>query len=244
MLSKNELKYIQSLCHKKHRDETQLFVAEGPKMAQEILNSNFEVRHLYALNKFLQQHPNLSVAYTEVNERELQAISRLTNANQVVVVAKQKINDHSPSAAGTITIVLDAIQDPGNFGTIIRTADWFGITQVVCTEDCVELYNPKVVQATMGSICRVNVSYLNVSQWLNDVSVPVYGALLNGENVYNLARVEEGVLIIGNEGKGISEELKSFITHPVTIPKAGGAESLNAAIATGIIAGCFVNNSA
>jgi TrmH family RNA methyltransferase len=138
--------------------------------------------------------------------------------------------------------VLDGIQDPGNFGTIIRIADWFGIKQIIAGEDCVEVYNPKVIQSTMGSICRVNVWYNNLQQWLVNIDVPVYGALLNGENVYNLKSITEGLLIIGNESKGIREPLKSIITHPITIPKRGNAESLNAAIATGIIVGCMVNN--
>ncbi|WP_207492536.1 TrmH family RNA methyltransferase [Aridibaculum aurantiacum] len=243
MLSKNELKYIQSLGHKKQRDEAQAFIAEGPKLAEEILNSDFEVLKIFATNKYLQKHESFSFPVTEVSEDELQKLSNLSKANQVLLLVKQKAADQSPNADGKMSIVLDAIQDPGNMGTIIRIADWFGINQIVCTIDCVELYNPKVVQATMGSLCRVNVWYGNTSQWLSEATVPVYGALLEGENIYSSRKVEEGILVIGNEGKGISEELKSFITHPVTIPRIGGAESLNAAVATAIIVGCMKNNS-
>ncbi len=241
MLSKNDIKDIQSLCHKKQRDERQLFVVEGPKMVEELLASSFEIVHLYATVGYLEKHESFSCPFTEVSEDELQKISNLTHANQVLLVAKQQQPEHLPHVRNNITLVLDAIQDPGNMGTIIRIADWFGATQIVCTIDCVELYNPKVVQATMGSICRVNVWYENVSQWMLSVDVPVYGAMFSGTNIYEIEKIQEGVLVIGNEGKGISEELKSFVTHAVTIPKSGGAESLNAAVATGIILGAMRN---
>lgn len=244
MLSKNELKYIQSLGHKKQREETRSFVAEGPKMAEELLASNYEIKNLYATIDFLETHPGIDCPHTEVSEAELQKISNLTHANQVLIVAAHKQHAAPPTAAGHLTLMLDAIQDPGNFGTIIRTADWFGIKQVVCTIDCVDLYNPKVVQATMGSLCRVNVWYLNASQWLSECGIPVYGAMLSGVNIFTIPQPAEAVIVIGNEGKGISEELKSFITHPVTIPRTGNAESLNAAIATGIVLGCMRNNGA
>ena len=241
MLTKNELKDIQSLCHKKQRDERGLFVAEGPKMAEELLNSNFEINQLYATKTYMEKHESFNCPAKEVTEDELQKMSNLTHANQVLLVAKQKEIEHIPNAENHITLLLDAIQDPGNMGTIIRIADWFGVNQIVCTIDCVELYNPKVVQSTMGSISRVDVWYMNVSEWLSHINVPVFGAMLNGNNIYSAKKIDEGILVIGNEGKGISEEIKSFITHAVTIPKLGGAESLNAAVATGIILGALRN---
>ena len=241
MLTKNELKDIQSLCHKKQRDERGLFVAEGPKMAEELLNSNFEINQLYATKTYLEKHESFNCPAKEVTEDELQKMSNLTHANQVLLVAKQKEIEHIPNAENRITLLLDAIQDPGNMGTIIRIADWFGVNQIVCTIDCVELYNPKVVQSTMGSISRVDVWYMNVSEWLSHINVPVFGAMLNGNNIYSVKKIDEGILVIGNEGKGISEEIKSFITDAVTIPKLGGAESLNAAVATGIILGALRN---
>lgn len=241
MLSKNELKDIQSLCHKKQRDERELFVAEGPKMAEELLNSQYEIVRLYATKPYLEKHEGFNCPTTEVTEDELQKMSNLSHANQVLLVARQRHYEHEPIVNNHIVLVLDAIQDPGNMGTIIRIADWFGVTQIVCTVDCVELYNPKVVQSTMGSICRVNVWYKNVSEWMQQVNIPIYGAMLNGTNIYTMQEIDEGILVIGNEGKGISEELKSFITHAVTIPKSGGAESLNAAVATGIILGGMRN---
>ncbi len=242
MLSKNEVKYIQSLYHKKHRDEDMLFIAEGPKLTDELLKSDFEIKHVYAIKEWLEAQPLNTVPVTEISEAELARISNLQTANKVLVIASQKAESVSPALHNNLTIVLDGIHDPGNFGTIIRIADWFGIKQIIASEDCVEVYNPKVIQSTMGSICRVNVWYSNLQQWLVNIDVPVYGALLNGENVYNLKSITEGLLIIGNESKGIREPLKSIITHPITIPKRGNAESLNAAIATGIIVGCMVNN--
>ena len=240
MLSKNEVKYIQSLCHKKHRDELKLFIAEGPKLVDELLRSDFEIEHVYATQTWLQHHP-LSLPFTEVSETDLTRISNLTTANEVLLIARQKSHQPEPHLENAITIVLDGIQDPGNMGTIIRIADWFGIKQVIASEDSVEVYNPKVVQSTMGSICRVDVWYKDLPGWMAGVNIPVYGALLEGQNVYALKEINEAILLIGNEAKGIRKEVEGMITHPVTIPRSGGAESLNAAVAAGIIAGCMVN---
>jgi TrmH family RNA methyltransferase len=242
MLSKNELKYTQSLCHKKHRDAEKLFIAEGPKLAEEILKSDFEIKQVYATNQWLQSHPSLTVPVTEISETELSRISNLQTPNEVFIIARQKLPGKEPVLPDNITLVLDGIQDPGNFGTIIRIADWFGIKQIVASEASVEVYNPKVVQSTVGSICRVEVWYKDLPPWISEISIPVYGALLAGQNVYALKNIKEGLLIIGNESKGIGTPLKLKITHPVTIPKTGEAESLNAAVAAGIIVGCMVNN--
>lgn len=213
----------------------QRFIAEGPKLAEELLHSDFEVLHVYATKAYLQKHNNISSAVTEITDIELDRISALQTPNQVLVVAQQKQPEQAPVFKDNFTIVLDGIQDPGNMGTIIRTADWFGIHQIVCTHDCVEVYNPKVVQSTMGSITRVSVWYEDVNTLLEKTDVPVYGALLHGKDVFENGRIEEGILVIGNESKGIREEIKKHIKHPVTIPKLGGAESLNAAVAAGII---------
>ncbi len=241
MLTKNEIKYIQSLLLKKQRDEEKLFVAEGPKLASELLNSQSEVKHIYATAKWLQDNPALKVPATELSEIELDRISNLQTPNEVVVIAHQFIPAGEPILKERLTIVLDGIQDPGNMGTIIRIADWFGLQQIICSNDCVEIYNPKVVQSTMGSIVRVRYWYKDLHEWKPDINIPVFGALLNGRNIYSIGKVKEGLLVIGNESKGIREPLISKITHPVTIPKSGHAESLNAAIATGIIVGCMVN---
>jgi len=243
MLSKNEVKYIQSLCHKTQRDEAGLFIAEGPKLATELLHSGFQIKMVYATRHWIEQQPAANFPLTEITTHELERISQLQTPNQVLVVAHQKVSSHEPVLTHTITLVLDGIQDPGNMGTIIRTADWFGIQQMVCSPECADVYNPKVVQATMGSIGRVSHWVKPLQTWLQQVKLPVYGALLNGESIYTSNRPGRAVIIIGSEGRGITENLLPYITHPITIPRIGKAESLNAAVATGIILSHLVGHS-
>lgn len=207
---------------------------EGAKLVNELLQSDYTIRKLYAVAEWSDAYKG-SVPVQTVTADELQKMSTQPSPNQVIAVAEQRATTGEPVTAGRFTLVLDGIQDPGNFGTIIRIADWFGIQQVVASEDTVELYNPKVIQSTMGSFIRVNVWYRALAPFLESVKEPVYGALLDGKNMYNEPAVTEGLLLIGNESKGISRELLPFISHPVTIPRLGGAESLNAAVATGII---------
>ena len=234
MLSKNELKYIQSLCQKKQRQEEGLFIAEGTKLVDELLQSQYRIKKLYALADWIQQYPKAVEAVT-VTEIELAKMSTLQTPNQVLAVVEQQIPKTGPDIYTQLTLVLDGIQDPGNLGTIIRIADWFGIKQVIASEDTVELFNPKVIQSTMGSFTRVNFWYRSLPEFLASAKIPVYGALLNGKNMHWEPPVTEGLLVIGNESKGISKELLPFISHPITIPRLGGAESLNAAVAAGII---------
>lgn len=234
MISKNEAKYIQSLFHKKTRNEEGVFVVEGPKIVNELVISDYVIRKVYATDDWMKPS-KFTGEVISVTEDELQRITGLQTANQVLAVAEQKISKMIPELANTLTIALDNIQDPGNFGTIIRIADWFGIKQIIASNETVELYNPKVIQSTMGSFLRVEVYYLDIPGILMNAKVPVYGALLDGKNIAEAGKIIEGVLVIGNESKGISEEINNLITHPLTIPKIGGAESLNAAVATGII---------
>jgi TrmH family RNA methyltransferase len=234
MLSKNEIKYIQSLCHKKLRQSEGLFIAEGPKLVGELLKSDYRIKKIYAVEDWMQKHKPSIEAIT-VTGTELEKISSLQAPNQVLAVAEQKQMQSDPVLDHQLTLVLDGIQDPGNLGTIIRIADWFGITQVIASEDTAELYNPKVIQSTMGSFIRVQLWYRSLPEMLQRTRIPVFGALLNGKPMHGEAPVTEGILLIGNEAKGISLELLPFITHPVTIPRLGGAESLNAAVATGIL---------
>ncbi|MES2006118.1 MAG: RNA methyltransferase [Bacteroidota bacterium] len=234
MLSKNELKYIQSLCQKKQRQSEGLFLVEGAKLVDELLQSAYRVRKIYALPEWLAAHKT-SVATETITPLELERISNLQTPNQVLAVAEQEQPHKEPELNGQLSLVLDGIQDPGNLGTIIRIADWFGITQVIASEDTVEVYNPKVIQSTMGSFTRVQVWYKPLAAWIPSVKIPVYGALLKGKNIHGEPGIEEGLLVIGNESKGIGKALLPFINHPVTIPRIGGAESLNAAVATGII---------
>ena len=240
MLSKNETKYIQSLYHKKQRLQEGLFIAEGAKLLSELLASDYTIKKIYAVASWVQNNPLLPQEIMLVDEAELQRISNLQTANQVVAIVQQKTQRQAPIFTGKICLVLDGIQDPGNLGTIIRIADWFGISQIICSYNTVELYNPKVVQSTMGSFIRTPVFYTDLATTLSNVSVPIFGALLQGKSVYTIAKPNEAIIVIGSEGNGISEAILPLITNPITIPKIGGAESLNAAVATGIIVSYLV----
>ncbi len=235
MLSKNELKYIQSLCQKKQRQAEGLFIAEGTKLVAELVKSHYSVKKIYGLAEWADANATLSQDIQVVTEAELEKISLLQSPNQVLAIVEQLPQTVIPKENHLFTLVADGIQDPGNLGTIIRIADWFGIQQVVASEDTVELYNPKVIQATMGSFIRVTLHYTSLPEFLQDNRLPVFGAVLNGKSLYEYSPVQEAILIIGNEAKGIREPLLNYIDHPVTIPRIGGAESLNAAVATGII---------
>lgn len=234
MLSKNELKYIQSLCQKKQRQEEGLFIVEGTKLVDELLQSDYQIRKLCAVEGWGSNYAD-KITITRVTDAELEKLSSLQTPNQVLAVAEQKKTTTEPILKSRLTLVLDGIQDPGNFGTIIRIADWFGIKQIIASEDTVELYNPKVIQSTMGSFMRVEVWYKPLAPVIAASGVPVYGALLNGKNMHAEPPVTEGLLVIGNESKGIGKDLLPLISNPITIPRLGGAESLNAAVAAGII---------
>ncbi|MER3470867.1 MAG: RNA methyltransferase [Chitinophagaceae bacterium] len=233
MLSKKEIKDIQSLSHKKARSETGLFVAEGPKIVSELIQiAPKQIQTIYAIEQWVAE--NKTVAATVLSDIELERISQLQTTNQVVAVVKQ-FESKEPNAGESFCLYLDTIQDPGNLGTIIRIADWFGIKDIVCSSDCVDLYNSKVVQATMASIARVNVYYDEEGIWLSKQQAPVYAATLGGNSIYEINKLTNGVLMIGNESKGLSDRTLAFATERITIPKKGAAESLNAAVATGII---------
>ena len=233
-MTKKEVKDIQSLYQKKYRDEQKRFVAEGTKLAEELLTTSGIIQHIYATKEWLSKQRSISEPFTEISVSELERISNLQTPNEVLIVAKQKELKSSPILTGNLTLMLDGIQDPGNLGTIIRTADWFGLEQIICSNDSADLYNPKVVQSTMGSILRVNCWYQDLTTVEFD-QLPVYGALLEGTDLYGISKPKEGVIVIGNESKGIREPLLSKITQPITILKTGEAESLNAAVAAGII---------
>jgi len=242
MLSKTHTKYIQSLLHKKFRDEYNLFIAEGPKVVMDLLESRkFACKEIFALQDWVTGNTKrLSILtktpVTTVVDFELEKISTLATPHQVMVVFEKGKEDTAIKTTDKITLVLDTIQDPGNLGTIIRIADWFGISDIICSEGCADMYNPKVVQSTMGSLGRVNIIYTDLPGWLqqND-KVKVYAASLQGKELNALGKLKEGILIIGNEANGISGEVLQLVNEKITIPKIGKAESLNAAVATGII---------
>jgi len=233
MVTKSELKYIQSLSDKKVRLETGCFIAEGVKLVGEMIAAGYPLKAVYALDSW--ESPDTSIEVTRIEAFELEKMSMLQTPNQVLAVAMMPQQIKALDLTGQLTLVLDGIQDPGNMGTIIRTADWFGIRQIVASEDTADVYNPKVIGATMGSFMRVSVVYKNLQEWMPTVKLPVYGALLAGEQIFTTKAIKQGLLVIGSEGKGIRENILDQITHPVTIPKIGGAESLNAGVAAGII---------
>ena len=237
MITKNQVKYIQSLGQKKSRDAENEFIAEGPKLVNELLlANNCRIIQLYAVPEWINDNPGSNIETIEVSKSDLKKISQLTTPNQVLAVA-EKINwKEEPIVKGNISLVLDAIQDPGNMGTIVRLADWFGIKNIFCSADCADIYNSKVVQATMGSITRVRVDYIDLVPWIkNNNDIRIYATALNGRDITKMEKLTEGIIVIGNESQGISEEIRKFANVQITIPRKGKAESLNAAIATGII---------
>ena len=237
MISKNQLKLIQSLKLKKNRNKYALFVAEGEKVVKELLISNLKLHSVYALKEFIAENNLESDHVFEVNEKELGKISNLKSPNKVLAIFEMPENKVSDISSG-LTIALDSINDPGNLGTIIRLADWFGVEKILCTMDTVDAYNPKVVMSTMGSISRVQIVYCDLKEVLSKTDKIIYGAFLEGENVYESELSEDAVLLIGNESHGISAEVEKLVSDKVNIPQFGNkheTESLNAAIATSIL---------
>jgi TrmH family RNA methyltransferase len=234
MLTKSQAKYIQSLSQKKFRDEEHAFVAEGPKIINELLAArNVELMQLFALENW--DNENSSEKKIIVTERELERLSFLQTPNQVLAVFKKPFFG-KPSFENKITLLLDGIQDPGNMGTIIRTADWFCVENIICSPESADVFNPKTVQSTMGSISRVQVVQEDLKLFVNNHSnIPLYATALNGRNLFDIKSIKEGFILIGNESKGIHEDLFLLSKEKITIPKSGEAESLNAAVAAGIM---------
>jgi len=234
-MNNNELKYIQSFAHKKHWDQESVFIVEGPKLVKELLESDWTIEKIYASSDWLNAQEPLGVPTEQVDEIILERISQFKTANQVLALVKKKVANAPLNFDKELTLVLDGIQDPGNFGAIIRTADWFGVKQILVSEDNAGLYNPKVIQSTMGSFLRVHVAQYNIEAVLSTSKLPIYGAVLSGVPLSRTKMQAPCFLVIGNESKGIRPNLQPYITHPVTITSYGAAESLNAAVATGIL---------
>lgn len=241
MLTKPQVKYIQSLNEKKHRNGAGVFVAEGPKIINELLAAgNVKPVLLYATFQWLQLNKavgNLtSVKLHEVTVSELERISFLSTPNQVLGVFSQPDFAAPSGIKDNIILLLDGIQDPGNFGTMVRIADWFGIKRVIAGSDCADVFNPKVVQATMGSIARIPVAHEDLATFIREHNdIPVYAASLAGRSLREFGKIKKGMLLIGNESRGIKEDLMKLAHNRITIPGKGHAESLNAAVAAGII---------
>ncbi|MCU0446120.1 MAG: RNA methyltransferase [Microscillaceae bacterium] len=240
MLSKNRLKFLKSLQSKKNRQEEQLFLVEGEKILLEVLQSDFVIDSLYCTESFAQANQKLlkstGIAYELATENDLAQAGTLVSNRGGLAVLKMKPNQTLAPQTQKLTLVLDGIQDPGNLGTIIRIADWYGISQIICSEDTVELYNPKVISASMASFLRVALFYTNLVKYLTTHSQSaIYGALLEGKNIHQTQFASAGLLLMGNESKGIRANLLPFIQYPITIPRFGQAESLNVGVATAVI---------
>ena len=234
MVSKNQIKLITSLQQKKYRFANQLFFAEGIKVIQELLQSNFELEHLYTIQNDFEEVE--ASKRTLINEADLKKISALATPNTCLAVFKIPVEKKIIESG--LIVALDSVRDPGNLGTILRLCDWFGIKQLLCSKETVDIYNPKVVQATMGSIARVNVNYIDLNVFISQSKLAVFGTFMDGENIYKTDLPEEGIVIMGNEANGISKELEKSINNRLTIPRFGDVqktESLNVATATAII---------
>ena len=240
MLSKSEIKYIQSLSDKKFRDKENVFIIEGVKMADEIINlSSPLIKVIYATEKWIVKNiPKLSnnIFIRQLRDDELQRISQMTVANEVIILLKKPVfSDFNPDEH-PVVVALERIQDPGNLGTIIRTCDWFGVNHVICTPDSVDIFNTKVVQAAMGSIMRVQVTYQEINHFIKKFSMyESCVAVLDGQSINEVRLPDKALLIFGNESRGISAELQLKADLRLTIPRKGHAESLNVAIAAAIV---------
>ena len=251
MISKNQIKFVKQLEMKKYRQREGLFVAEGPKVVGDLLNAGFVPHTLFATEEWAQQYQQSQLSQqtqqtqfspTLVTSDELRKLSFLQHPQQVLAVfsIRHRGNEAPSGAVGgafgaPLTLALDGIQDPGNLGTIIRIADWFGIDSIVCSPDTADAWSPKVVQATMGSIARVSIVYTDLKEYLSHTTLPICGTLLDGDNIYAQQLPREAIIVMGNEGNGISPAIRPLVTHRLLIPQfRPGAESLNVAIATAI----------
>lgn len=239
MIPKNTVKFIKSLQIKKYRQKENVFLVEGAKNVLELINSDFNILGLYLTDTFIEKYgnqlPEGTFPYTIVTENELSKISAFKNNNAALATVEMKDEGPIIFDRAEYGIVLDDIRDPGNLGTIIRIADWYGIGKIICSETSADLYNPKVISATMGSFTRVRVSYQSLPTYLGGMHMPVLGTYMQGENVHHFEFPESGLILIGNESTGIRESLEKFVDRKLSIPRFGKAESLNAGIATAVI---------
>ncbi|MDA3952209.1 MAG: RNA methyltransferase [Bacteroidales bacterium] len=252
MLSKNKIKFFNSIKKKKYRDINQCFFAEGEKLVDELLNSDLKIIEIYATSEWInlneQQITKRNADVIEISENELNKISSLTTPNKVIVIAKQTCFDFNINEISKeLNIFLENINDPGNLGTIIRIADWFGIENIFCSKESVDMYNPKVVQASMGAIYRTKIHYVDSVKFLTDIksleNFNIYGTFLEGNNIYKEDLDKNGLIIMGSESHGISNTISSFINKKLFIPNypimKKTSESLNISTATSIVCSEF-----
>ncbi len=255
MLSKSQISLVVSLHQKKFRKQEGLFVAEGEKIVEELLASSWTVKKIFATESFLQKtdlkkKKKSSIKWVEVSENELKKISSLATPNKVLALVEMPVDRlEEEKIKNSLSLVLDDISDPGNLGTILRIADWFGIGQIICSQDTADCYNAKVVQASMGSLFRIRIHYKDLKNFLEQntltTKLHVYGMMLSGENIYSADLSSPGFIVVGSESKGIREELKNYFSHALFIPSFSSAEnkpvpdSLNAAVAAAIVCAEF-----
>lgn len=234
MVSKNQIKLINSLHQKKFRQINKLFIAEGIKVIQELLDAQYELDQIYAtVPLFKEVSENKKTLISDVELKKISALTVPNNCLAVFKIPSEKVFNEKG-----LIVALDSIRDPGNLGTIIRICDWFGVEQIVCSQDTVDVYNPKVIQATMGSISRVNFIYTDLVSVLQETKLPVFGTFMNGENIYKMDVPQEGIIVMGNEANGISKAIENTVKNKIAIPRFGAlqkTESLNVATATAII---------
>ncbi|MBU6158106.1 MAG: RNA methyltransferase [Bacteroidetes bacterium] len=237
MLSKSEVKHIQSLAHQKGRKETGCFIAEGVKLVEDLLDTcSGQFVMIYATDEFVKKNyiRLQKTQYRVIDEHYLSKITLLQTPNQVTAILRKFDIVEPVSDADDWILALDGVQNPGNLGTIIRNADWFGVKTIVCSEDTVDCYNPKVVQASMGSIARVSISYQSLASYLPCLNKPICGATLNGCPLSSFKWPGSGILVLGGEGHGIRPELAGLLDHKLTIEGRGAADSLNVGAASAI----------
>lgn len=250
MLSKNKIKYLRSLSQKKYRYREGVFMAEGEKLVFDLIATSMELTEVYGDSKYVPELERKGISPAKINiasTDELSRVSLLKTAPPIVAVFRIPENKFDwESAEGGLLLALDNIQDPGNLGTIIRTADWFGIKKIICSTNTVDLFNPKTIQSTMGAIARVSIHYTDLEAVLEEAiqkSIPVYGTFLDGENIYQDPLSTSGIIVMGNEGQGISASIEERVSHRITIPAypkdEDTSESLNVAVATSVICAEF-----
>jgi TrmH family RNA methyltransferase len=241
MFTKGQASIVKSLADKKHRQKTGLFLVEGEKSVAEVLDSDFEIKTLITTKAFYLKYQKIintkRIACEQVEPGEIEKVSSLESNDSVLAVVKQKVSPtlDTKIADGEIILALDNIRDPGNLGTIIRIADWYGIKKVIASIGTVDLYNPKVISASKGSFTRVQVFYADLKSYLGQMDCPILGAFMTGENAHHFKFPNKGVLVMGNESNGIDKEIEKIVTTKISIPAYGQTESLNVSIATAVL---------
>ena len=247
MFTKGQANQIKLLSDKKYRQKTGLFLVEGEKSVAETLNSDYEIKAILATKLFWTKYQKAindkKINCEIVEPGEIEKVSTLETNDSVLAIVKQKENDILTTENNELVLALDNIRDPGNFGTIIRIADWYGVKKIIASTGTVDLYNPKVISATKGSFTRVNIYYTDLKESLSEVKVPILGAFMTGENAHKFNFPKNGILVMGNESNGITPEIEKLVTQKITIPSYGQAESLNVAIATAVLLDNWKRNS-